>query len=145
MRVTANDRSAYRYFLPITTRWMDNDVYGHVNNVVYYSWFDTVVNQFLIVNGALNSQAGETIGLVVNTQCTYLAPITFPDSVVAGLAVSRLGTSSVRYEVGIFRNDEVTASAQGQFVHVYVDRQTRRPVSIPGPVSALLQTIVAGS
>jgi len=142
MRITPKERSDFRYFLTITTRWMDNDVYGHVNNVVYYSWFDTVVNQFLVANGVLDIQTGETIGLVVETQCTYLDSITFPDTVVAGLAVGKLGNSSVRYEVGIFRNDEESASAQGQFVHVYVNRQTRRPVPLPSERRALLQTIM---
>lgn len=141
MRATPKDRTAFRYFLTITTRWMDNDVYGHVNNVVYYSWFDTVVNQFLIDNGALDIQTGEIIGLVVETQCTYLDSIAFPDTVVAGLAVGKLGNSSVHYEVGIFKNDEVSASAQGQFVHVYVNRQTRRPVPLPNELRTLLQTI----
>ena len=138
----AKDRSAFRYFQTITTRWMDNDVYGHVNNVIYYSWFDTVVNQFLIVNHGLDSQTSETIGLVVETQCTYLDSIAFPDTVVAGLSVSKLGTSSVRYEVGIFKNDEPSASAQGHFVHVYVNRRTRRPVPIHDQLRALLQTIL---
>ncbi len=124
---------------------MDNDVYGHVNNVVYYSWFDTVVNQFLVANGALDIQTGNTIGLVVETQCTYLDSVTFPDTVVAGLAVSKLGTSSVHYEVGIFKNDEEFASAQGQFVHVYVNRQTRRPVPLPNELRIVLQTIMAES
>lgn len=120
---------------------MDNDAYGHVNNVVYYSWFDTVVNQFLIANNALDIQAGSTIGLVIETHCTYLSSVTFPDFIVAGLAVSKLGNSSVRYEVGIFRNDEPVASAQGHFIHVYVDRQTRRPIPLPNSLRTLLQTI----
>ncbi len=143
MLITPKKRSEFRYFQTITTRWMDNDVYGHVNNVVYYSWFDTVVNQFLVVNGELDAQAGETIGLVIETQCTYFDSVAFPDTVVAGLAVSKLGNSSVRYEVGIFKNDEQTASAQGQFTHVYVDRQTRRPVPVHNSLRALLQTILS--
>ncbi|MCY7358514.1 MAG: acyl-CoA thioesterase [Rudanella sp.] len=142
MRVIPKNRTDFRYFLPITTRWMDNDVYGHVNNVVYYSWFDTVVNQFLVVNGELDFQAGATIGLVIDTQCTYLDSVAFPDTIVAGLAVSKLGNSSVRYEAGIFKNEEQTASAQGQFTHVYVHRQTRRPVPIHDTLRALLQTIL---
>ncbi len=142
MRVTPKNWTDFQYFLPITTRWMDNDVYGHVNNVVYYSWFDTVVNQFLVVNNELDFQTGTTIGLVIDTQCTYLDSVAFPDIVVAGLAVSILGNSSVRYQVGIFKNEEQTTSAQGQFTHVYVDRQTRRPVPIPDTLRALLQTIL---
>lgn len=143
MRVTPKKRSEFRYFQTITTRWMDNDVYGHVNNVVYYSWFDTVVNQFLIVNGELDIQGGETIGLVVETGCTYFDSVAFPDTVVAGLRVSKLGNSSVGYEVGIFKNEEQSASAQGQFTHVYVDRQTRRPMPLPDSLRALLKTILS--
>ena len=131
-------RARYRHFLAVPTRWMDNDVYGHVNNVVYYAYFDTVVNQYLIEQGALDIQASPVIGLVVETQCRYFAPITFPDRVEAGLRVAHLGTSSVRYEVGLFRNDEPTASAQGHFVHVYVDRITRRPA----PLSTALRAAV---
>lgn len=99
-------RSAYRHFLPITTRWMDNDVYGHVNNVVYYSYFDTVVNEYLIRRGALDVERGATIGLVVETQCNYFAPLVFPQRVEAGLRVARLGSSSVRYEIGLFAHGE---------------------------------------
>ena len=122
-------RAAYHHFLSITTRWMDNDVYGHVNNVVYYSYFDTVVNDYLIRAGALDIGHGETIGLVVETQCNYFEPLAFPERVDAGLRVARLGTSSVRYEVGLFRENDVQPAAQGHFVHVYVDRETRRPVA----------------
>ena len=120
---------------------MDNDVYGHVNNVVYYSWFDTVVNQFLIVNGVLDIEHSPVIGLVIETQCNYFASVAFPDRITAGVRVSTLGNSSVRYEVGIFREDEEAASAQGHFVHVYVDRSTRKPSAIPANMRALLQTI----
>jgi acyl-CoA thioester hydrolase len=120
---------------------MDNDAYGHVNNVVYYSWFDTAVNQFLIVNGVLDIEHSPVIGLVIETQCNYFASVAFPDRVTAGLGVSKLGNSSVRYEVGIFREDEAVASAQGHFVHVYVDRSTRKPAAIPADMRALLQTI----
>ncbi len=108
---------------------------------MYYSWFDTVVNQFLIVNGALDIENSGVIGLVIETQCNYLASVAFPDLVTAGVSVSKLGNSSVRYEVGIFRNDESSASAQGHFVHVYVDRETRRPATIPDNMRALLKTI----
>lgn len=141
MSIEAKNRSDFQYFHAIQTRWMDNDAYGHVNNVIYYSWFDTVVNQFLIVNGALDIVASPTIGLVIETHCNYLASVSFPDVITAGVCVSKLGNSSVRYEVGIFRNDENFASAQGHFVHVYVDRDTRRPASIPSLTRNLLQTI----
>ncbi len=142
MKETPKPRSHYRHFYPITTRWADNDAYGHVNNVVYYQWFDTIVNQFLIVNGTLDIHEGSAIGLVVETHCNYFSSVAFPDPVTAGLCVTRLGDSSVRYEVGIFRDDEALASAQGHFVHVYVDRVTRKPTPIPAPARALLQTIV---
>ena len=134
-------RAAYRHFLPITTRWMDNDVYGHVNNVVYYSYFDTVVNEYLIRAGVLDIEHGATIGLVVETQCNYFAPLVFPDRVDAGLRVVRLGTSSVRYEVGLFRDGEPEPAAQGHFVHVYVDRATRRPVNLPAELRAALEPL----
>ena len=134
-------RSEFKLFRPIATRWMDNDAYGHVNNVVYYSWFDTVVNQFLIAGGVLDVEKSEVVGLVVETQCNYFASVSFPDRVSAGLRVAKLGTSSVRYEVGIFREGEDTAAAQGHFVHVYVDRATRRPVTLPQAMRTLLQTI----
>ncbi len=142
MKETPKPRSHFRHFYPITTRWSDNDAYGHVNNVVYYQWFDTVVNQFLIVNGTLDIHEGSAIGLVVETHCNYFSSVAFPDPVTAGLCVTRLGDSSVRYEVGIFRDDDELASAQGHFVHVYVDRATRKPTPIPSPARALLQTLV---
>jgi acyl-CoA thioester hydrolase len=131
----------YRHFQRIPTRWMDNDVYSHVNNVVYYSYFDTVVNQYLIEQGALDIARSEVFGLVVETSCQYFAPITFPDLVNTGLRVTRLGNSSVRYEIGIFRNDEERASAQGYFIHVYVDRATRRPTPLPADLRAALEKI----
>jgi acyl-CoA thioester hydrolase len=131
-------RDVYPHFLPITTRWMDNDVYGHVNNVVYYSYFDTVVNDYLIRAGVLDFEHGATIGLVVETQCSYFAPLVFPDRVEAGLRVTRLGTSSVRYQVGLFKEGADEPAAQGHFVHVYVNRVTRRPVSLPANLRAAL-------
>ncbi|RZT42372.1 acyl-CoA thioesterase [Cupriavidus agavae] len=137
-------RSTYAHFQPITTRWMDNDVYGHVNNVVYYSYFDTVVNTYLIKAGVLDIEAGSTIGLVIETQCNYFSSLTFPDTVVAGLRVAKLGNSSVRYEVGLFSNDDETAAAQGHFVHVYVDRETRRPVPLPQALRHALEQLVVG-
>lgn len=136
-------RDAYRHFLPITTRWMDNDVYGHVNNVVYYSYFDTVVNEYLIRAGVLDVEHGQTIGLVVETQCNYFAPLVFPQSVDAGLRVVKLGTSSVRYEVGLFAQGDASPAAQGHFVHVYVDRGTRRPVPLPDALRAALEPLAA--
>ena len=136
-------RARYPHFLTVPTRWMDNDVYGHVNNVVYYSYFDTVVNGYLISSGALDVEKSPVIGLVVETRCRYFKPITFPDAVHAGLRVARLGSSSVRYEVGIFRNDEETAAAQGYFVHVYVDREGRRPTALPPEMRDALERIFA--
>lgn len=124
---------------------MDNDAYGHVNNVVYYSWFDTVVNEFLIANGALDIEHSPVIGLVIETQCNYFASVAFPEAIAAGLRVTKLGNSSVRYEVGIFREGEDSASAQGHFVHVYVDRESRKPSAIPETMRALLQTIEVAS
>jgi len=141
-RPVPDTRDSYRHFLSITTRWMDNDAYRHVNNVVYYSYFDTVVNRYLMDKGALDIEAGETIGLVVETQCHYFKPIAFPDRVDAGLRVARLGRSSVRYEIGIFRNDEPQAAAQGYFVHVYVDRSSNRSVSLPQDLRAVLEPLV---
>jgi acyl-CoA thioester hydrolase len=134
-------RDTYPHFLPITTRWMDNDVYGHVNNVVYYSYFDTVVNEYLIRRGVLDFEQGATIGLVVETHCNYFAPLVFPEQIEAGLRVVRLGTSSVRYEVGLFKAGEVEPAAQGHFVHVYVDRMTRRPVDLPAELRAVLEPL----
>jgi acyl-CoA thioester hydrolase len=135
-------RADYVHFSRITTRWMDNDVYGHVNNVVYYSYFDTVVNKFLIDGECLDIERSDIVGLVIETQCQYFRSITFPDTVDAGIRVTKLGTSSVRYEVGLFRNDDETAAAQGYFVHVYVDRETNRPSSIPDAVRKLLSTLM---
>lgn len=141
MRDKPKARQDFLHFYPITTRWMDNDAYGHVNNVVYYQWFDTVVNQFLIANGTLDIHHGDTIGLVVESHCNYFSPVAFPEPVTAGLCVSRIGQSSVRYEVGIFCGDAELASAQGHFVHVYVDRASRKSVAIPIATQAVLQSI----
>ena len=134
-------RTAYRHFQRIPTRWMDNDVYGHVNNVQYYSYFDTVVNQYLLEQGVLDIEHGTVIGLVVETGCQYFSSIAFPDLVHAGLRVARLGNSSVRYEVGIFRNDEPQTAAKGHFIHVYVDRASRRPAALPAPLREALARI----
>ncbi len=134
-------RSAYKAFRTIGTRWEDNDVYGHVNNVVYYSWFDTAVNAHLIEQGALDIHQGRTIGLVIETQCNYFAPLAFPQTVEAGLRVGHVGTSSVRYEVGIFAQGEDQAAACGHFIHVYVDQATRRPVPLPDTLKKVLETL----
>ena len=131
----------YRAFRPITTRWMDNDAYGHVNNVVYYSWFDTAVNAHLIEQGVLDIHRGETIGLVIETQCNYFAPVAFPQAVEAGLRVANIGKSSVRYEVGLFLAGEARTVAKGHFVHVYVDRATRRPAPLPAPLKKVLEAL----
>lgn len=135
-------RAAYRVFRPITTRWMDNDAYGHVNNVVYYSWFDTAVNALLIEQGLLDINAGTTIGLVIETRCNYFEPLAFPQAIEAGVRVAHLGRSSVRYEIGIFAAGQDACAAAGHFVHVYVDRQTRRPVSLPVPLQQFLETML---
>jgi len=151
-RPQAEPRSAYRVFRPITTRWMDNDAYGHVNNVVYYSWFDTAVNAYLIEQGVLDIHHGSTIGLVVETQCNYFAPLAFPQAVDAGIRVARVGGSSVQYEVGLFAGRAAGAAgdtpesgewtaAKGHFIHVYVDRVTRRPVPLPEPLKTVLETL----
>lgn len=137
----AEPRSAYRVFRTITTRWMDNDAYGHVNNVIYYSWFDTAVNAHLIEQGALDTATGTTIGFVVETQCHYFAPLAFPQNVEAGIRVAHLGSSSVRYEVGLFAEGAPTTAACGHFVHVYVDRATQRPVPLPDALKAVLQPL----
>ncbi|WP_460507412.1 acyl-CoA thioesterase [Hydrogenophaga soli] len=140
-RMAPEPRSAYKVFRPIPTRWMDNDVYGHVNNVVYYSWFDTAVNAWLIEQGVLDIHGGPTIGLVIETQCNYFAPLAFPQTIEAGIRVARLGGSSVRYEVGLFAQGEPLCAARGHFVHVYVDRETRRPVPLPTPLRTTLETL----
>ena len=134
-------RAGYRAFRTITTRWMDNDQYGHVNNVVYYSWFDTAVNAHLIEQGVLDTAAGATIGLVVETQCHYFAPLSFPQTIEAGIRVAHMGSSSVRYEVGLFAAGAPETAARGHFVHVYVDRVTQRPVPLPAPLRQVLEAL----
>lgn len=133
--------SDYPHTLIIPTRWADNDIYGHVNNSVYYFYFDTVVNKWLLENGLLEITKSEVIGLVVGTSCDYFAPISFPDNVTAGLRAARIGSSSVTYEIGLFRNDETTASAQGSFVHVYVNEATRRPTPLSDSMKKTLGEI----
>jgi acyl-CoA thioester hydrolase len=125
------DRSGFTAFMDLQTRWSDNDVYGHMNNVVHYKLFDTAINRWLIDAGLLDPRGGAVIGLVVETGCRYHAEAAFPDEITAGIAVGRLGTSSVTYEIGLFRNSEEIAFADGRFVHVYVDSTTRRPVALP--------------
>ena len=138
----AQPRSAYRVFRSMTTRWMDNDAYGHVNNVVYYSWFDTAVNAYLIEQGVLDIAHGETIGLVVETQCNYFAPLAFPQTVEAGIRVARLGASSVRYEIGLFAQGAPLTAASGHFIHVYVDKATRRPTPLPLNLKTVLERLL---
>ncbi|MFC6283837.1 MULTISPECIES: acyl-CoA thioesterase [Polaromonas] len=141
-RPQAEPRSSYKAFRNIGTRWSDNDLYGHVNNVVYYSWFDTAVNGLLIERGAIDIHSGGVIGLVIETQCNYFAPLAFPEAVVAGIRVAHIGSSSVRYEVGLFPADEgQTCAARGHFIHVYVDRSTRRPVALPPELLSVLETL----
>ena len=134
-------RAMYRRFMPLTTRWMDNDIYGHINNVVYYSLFDTVVNGMLIESGALDPQGGEVIGFVVETSCNYFTALSYPQPIEAGVRVARIGGSSVRYEIGIFGAGEPQTAARGHFVHVYVDRGTRRPVPLPQRLRAVLEQL----
>ncbi len=141
-RPQAELRSAFKVFRRIDTRWMDNDVYGHVNNVVYYSWFDTAVNAHLIEQGALDIHHGETIGLVIETQCNYFAPLAFPQVIEAGIRVAKMGSSSVRYEIGLFAQGEDLCAARGHFVHVYVDKENRRPVkALPLKLKTVLETL----
>ena len=135
-------RSLFPRWQPIQTRWMDNDLYGHLNNVVYYSIFDSAVNRTLIEAGALDIHAGTVIGLVVHTQCHYFAPLAFPQPLQAGLRVMHLGRSSVRYQLGLFADGAALAAAVGEFVHVYVDRSTRRPVALPDALRAALQPLL---
>ena len=139
-RPAPSSRADYRTFQRLTTRWMDNDIYGHMNNVVHYSLFDTAVNGWLVEQGVLDIHGGEQIGLVVETGCRYFSEMAFPDIVSAGIRVARLGSSSVRYEVGLFRNEEDKAAAEGFFVHVYVGRESRRPQ----PLNAALRMVLEG-
>jgi acyl-CoA thioester hydrolase len=141
MRAHPNSLSDYKHFLAIPTRWSDNDVYGHINNAVYYLYFDTVVNDFLIQKDLLDIESSDIIGLVVKTNCDYFAPASFPDVIKAGLRVSHIGNSSVTYEIGLFRNDEEEACAQGQFTHVYVDKRFRRPVELSDEMRAALEIL----
>ena len=134
-------RADYAHFSTITTRWMDNDIYGHVNNVTYYSYFDTAVNRYLIDAGVLDIHEGAVIGLVIETHCNYFAPLAFPRNVEAGVRVAHIGKSSVRYEIGLFEAGQDQTAACGHFVHVYVDRAERRPVALPESFVAALRRL----
>ena len=134
-------RESFRHFLVIPTRWMDNDVYGHVNNVVYYSYFDTVINEYLIREGGLDIHDGRVVGYAVETQCRFHRPITFPESIDAGMRVGHLGNSSVRYEIALFRQGEDKPAATGHFVHVFVDREKDKPTAIPPAIRACLENL----
>jgi len=134
-------RDDFGFFLPITTRWMDNDVYGHVNNVTYYSYFDTIANRYLIEQGKLDIHDGDTIGFVVNSQCNYHSAIAFPDQLQGGLRVNRLGNSSVEYGIGIFKEGENQVAADGTFTHVFVKRDSQRPTPIPSLLRTALENI----
>lgn len=142
-REAPHHRAEYRHFQRITTRWHDNDMYGHVNNVVFYSWFDTAVNEYLMIAGVLDPQRSPVIGLVSETHCRYFSTMAFPQEIDAGIRVARLGTTSVRYEIAIFGDSADVASAQGHFVHVYVDRTTRRPTPLPVDLRNTLERIHA--
>ena len=135
-------RADFVAFEDIHSRWMDNDAYGHINNVVYYSFFDTAVNRYLIERNVLYVIKDETIGLVIETQCQYFSPIAYPAMIHVGLKVAHLGNTSVKYEVAIFKNEDTVASAMGQFVHVYVDRKTNKPTPIPQNVRVVLQQLI---
>jgi acyl-CoA thioester hydrolase len=143
-RPIAEPRHAYPFFTRITTRWMDNDVYGHINNAVYYTFFDTTVNGYLIERGALDITAGPVIGLVVETHCNFFVPLRYPQFVEAGLRVGRLGSSSVRYEIALFADGEPACAAAGHFVHVYVDRASRRPALLPPELLKALAPLRVG-
>ena len=130
-RATQRPRAVYKAWRTVSSRWSDNDSYRHINNVVFYEWFDTAVNVWLVEHGVLDIENGNPIGLVVETRCAYFAPLSFPQAVEVGIALERLGTSSVTYSIGIFAEGEEEAAAQGEFTHVYVDRDTRRPMPLP--------------
>jgi acyl-CoA thioester hydrolase len=142
MTTEATQREGYQWYVPISTRWMDNDVYGHVNNVVYYSWFDTVANSFLVSQGALDIKDGSQVGYIVHSQCNYLRAISFPESIEGGLRVNRIGNSSVEYGIGIFKPGEDDICAFGTFTHVFVDRISERPVPIIGKLKQALESVL---
>ena len=142
MTHTTPQRTDYRHFQPITTRWHDNDIYGHVNNVTYYSFFDSAVNTYLIERGGLDIHEGAVVGFVVSSSCDYFASIAYPDLIEVGVRVAKLGNSSVQYELAVFKAGESEACAAGRFVHVFVDRESNQPVSIPEGLRAALQVLV---
>ncbi|SDJ34734.1 acyl-CoA thioesterase [Pseudomonas indica] len=142
MTESRHTRSDYRHFQPITTRWHDNDLYGHVNNVTYYGFFDTAVNTYLIERGGLDIHEGEVVGFVVSSSCDYFASVSFPERIEVGLRVGKLGNSSVQYELAVFKAGEEEACAAGRFVHVFVDRANNRPVSIPARLREALAALV---
>jgi acyl-CoA thioester hydrolase len=140
-----NRRASYRSFLSIPTRWMDNDAYGHVNNVTYYSYFDTAVNEHLIRAGGLDIMGSAAIGVVAETSCRFHKPLSFPDVIDAGLRVAKLGNTSVRYEIGLFKHGEDDPAASGHFVHVWIDRASGRPTPVPAAVRGALQPLVVST
>lgn len=142
MPAVRSTRDAFARFMPLATRWMDNDVYGHVNNVQYYSYFDTAVNHYLIKSGWLDIHGGVVVGLVVETRCSYAASIAFPDELDIGLRVEKIGNSSVRYGIAIFRRGEDLAAAEGHFIHVYVERESNTPVRVPDSLREVLAPLV---
>lgn len=144
-RIPPQRREDYRFFVRVGTRWQDNDLYGHVNNVVYYSYFDTIIATYLMEEGGLDPWADEVIGIAVENGCRFHASIAFPDVIHGGLRVAHLGNSSVRYEIGIFKNEEEQASADGHFVHVFVDRRQQRPTPVPAAIRSALERILIAS
>ncbi|GGY38256.1 acyl-CoA thioesterase [Parvularcula lutaonensis] len=142
-RKEPSTRSDYRAFRTLTTRWADNDVYGHMNNVVHYALFDTAVNQLLIEEAALDIRSGPQVGLVVETRCSYFSEMAFPDKVHAGIRTDHVGNSAVTYGIGLFRNDDFSAAAEGQFTHVYVDAISRRPKPLAPKLRALVEGLAA--
>lgn len=142
MSQTQHLRDDYKRFQAITTRWHDNDIYGHVNNVTYYSYFDSAVNSYLIEVGGLDIHGGGVVGFVVSSSCDYFASIAFPERIELGLRVGKLGNSSVQYELAVFKEGEEQACAAGRFIHVFVDRESNRPVPIPAELRAALEAIL---
>ena len=142
-RPQAEPRSAYRLFFDIATRWLDNDVYGHVNNTVYFTWFDTAVNRYLIEAGALDIHQGPVIGFAVQSHCDYFSPVAYPQPIEVGLRIGHLGASSVRYEAGVFAAGEALSAAAGHLTHVYVDRATQRPAALPAALRSALEQLRA--
>jgi acyl-CoA thioester hydrolase len=138
-------RAGYPFLLPLATRWDDNDVYGHVNNVRFYAFFDTAINAWLVQEGGLDIHAGAVIGLCAESHCAYHAPVAFPDALEVGLRAARIGRSSVRYELAVFRAGVAAPAATGWFVHVFVDRATRRSVALPAPLRAALERLEPGA